>query len=62
MSVRRGITQNESWKLLLVELNCSLAKKNTIVLTDARNKFKIEATDDEETESAGGVLPDRDYG
>ena len=62
VSVRRGITENESWKLLLVELNCSLARGNTIVLTDARNKFKIGAADDEETESAGGVWPDRDFG
>ena len=61
VSVRRGITENESWKLFLVELNCSLARGNTIVLTDARNKFKIGAIDDEVTESDGGVWPDRDF-
>jgi hypothetical protein len=60
VSVRRGTTENESWKLLLTELSCALAKGNSIVLADARNKFRLSSEDDDTLE-AGEVWPERDF-
>ena len=60
VATRRGVTENESWKLLIAELSCALAKGNSRILADARNKFKDGSADDIDTAELGGVWPDRD--
>ena len=57
-AARRGRTETEGWKTLLVRLGCALARGNALILKAARNAMHLE-TAEEQSFDNGGTFLDR---